>query len=266
MYQLLIFDLDGTLYVDGEPIAGAVNALDALREQGYLLRFMTNTTTQTHTQLVQQLATMGFNIQPSELISAPEVARTYLRQQQQETQEPVRIWPVVSPAILADFDEFITDTVRPDFVVLGDIKQNWTLDLINQIFNVLQQGAILLALHKNKFWQLKDGLHVDIGLIVAGLEYVTGKHTQIMGKPSISFFDQVLASANCPPSQALIIGDDIDTDVGGAQRLGIHAILVETGKYRASYTRHSAIYPNAILPSVAALPDYLTARKVTRSG
>lgn len=259
-FNLLIFDLDGTLYVDGVVIPEAVTTIDQLREQGYILRFMTNTSTKTQQQLLNQLTDMGFNLALEELISAPEAARLYLRKRQQDKSEPIRIWPVVNDAIVIDFNEFTFDEQQPDFIVLGDIGRDWTLALVNQIFNALQQGAILLALHKNKFWQLHDGLHVDIGMFVSGFEYVTGKPAQIIGKPAIGFFDQVLASAHCLPSQALIVGDDIDSDIGGAQQLGIHAVLVETGKYRQSYTQHSAIHPNAILPSIIDLPAYLKRR------
>lgn len=257
-FKVLIFDLDGTLYVDDAALPQAVATLQQLREQGYLLRFMTNTTSKNQAHLLTRLQQMGFDVQAHELVSAPEAARIYLRKQQQD--RPISIWPVVHTAILDDFNEFVINSDQPDFVVLGDIGENWTLPLINRIFTVLQQGARLLALHKNRFWQVNNGLHVDLGLFVAGFEYVTGKPAQIMGKPAIGFFDQVLASAQCLPAQALLIGDDIDSDIGGAQQLGIHAVLVKTGKYRQNYTQLSAIYPKATLESVAQLPDYLARR------
>ncbi len=254
---LIIFDLDGTLYVDQVVIDGAVQVLADLRQQGYLLRFMTNTTTKTQVQLYANLHQLGFQVEEGELISAPEAARIYLRQQQLQLGQPIKIWPVVAEQIKTDFAEFHIDEQQPDYVVLGDIGNSWTLELINQLFNAIYAGAQLIGLHKNKFWQTQGALHVDIGLFVAGLEFVTGKPAAIMGKPAEDFFKQVLASAGVEAANTLLMGDDIDTDVGGAQAVGIKAALVQTGKYRQAYAEQSAIKPDVLLASVAALPGYL---------
>lgn len=256
--RLVICDLDGTLYIDQQVIDGAVQVLADLRQQGYQLRFMTNTTTKTQAQLYNSLRHLGFQVEDGELISAPEAARIYLRQQQAQSTQPLKIWPVVTEAITSDFSEFTIDPEQPDYVVLGDIGNAWTLQLINQLFNAIQAGAQLIALHKNKFWQTQGALHVDIGLFVAGLEFVTGKAAAIMGKPAPEFFKQVLASAGVGAGNALLVGDDIDTDVGGAQALGIKAALVQTGKYRQAYAEQSAIKPDVLLASVAELPAYLS--------
>lgn len=256
--RLVIFDLDGTLYVDQSVIDGAVQVLADLRQQGYVLRFMTNTTTKTQAQLYGNLRQLGFQVEEGELISAPEAARIYLRQQQNQTTQPLKIWPVVADNIQADFAEFIIDSDQPDYVVLGDIGNAWTLALINQLFNAIYAGAQLIALHKNKFWQTQGALHVDIGLFVAGLEFVTGKPASIMGKPAPDFFKQVLASAGVEAADALLVGDDIDTDIGGAQTVGVRAALVQTGKYRQAYAAQSGIKPDLLLASVADLPNYLS--------
>lgn len=257
--ELLIFDLDGTLYIDGAALPKAVSTIQQLRAQGYGLRFMTNTTTKTQAQLLAQLQHMGFEVLAHELVSAPQAARLYLQQLQAERPHGLKVWPVLSPAITAEFAEFelVQPPQQPDIVVLGDIGEAWNLALINQLFNALQQGAQLIALHKNRFWQTGQGLHVDIGLFVAGLEYVTGKPALVMGKPALPFFEQVLQSAGCYAHEALLLGDDIDSDIGGAQQAGITAILVQTGKYRADYAKRSIIQPDALLASVAQLPDYL---------
>lgn len=255
LIKLIIFDLDGTLYIDGQPISGAVEAILQLRQKGYVLRFMTNTTTKTQANLYQQLREMGFDIQPNELISAPEAARIQLRKIHQH--KPITIWPVVSPQILQDFAEFDINEQNPDYIVVGDIGDTWSLDLINRLFNAMHHGAELIALHKNKFWQKEGGLHVDIGLFVAGLEYVTGKTAQIMGKPSYSFFQQVLQSAGVEADQAILIGDDIDSDIGGAQNVGIKAILVKTGKYRESYAQASSVKPDMVLDSISKVLYWL---------
>lgn len=255
--QLILLDLDGTLYVGKDIIPGAPAALSALRQQGYALRFLTNTTTRSHAELLTQLRAMDFVLDDDELISAPAAARLELRAMQEKRGEKIRIWPVVADAIKPDFAQFTLDEQQPDFIVLGDIGDQWNLALINRLFNAMHSGAQLICLHKNRFWQTADGLKVDIGFFVAGLEYVTNQTALIMGKPTATFFQRVLDSAGVSANNTLLVGDDLDSDVGGAQAMGIKGVLVKTGKFRQSYLDKSNIKPDGILDTVAELPGWL---------
>lgn len=254
--QLIMFDLDGTLYIGHEAIPGAANAIAQLREQGFSLRFLTNTTTKSQAELVAHMRAMGFRLFDHELISAPVAAVLELRAMQAKAARPLRIWPVVAEGIKADFSEFAWDEQQPDFVVLGDIGDKWDLALINRLFQVMHSGAELIALHKNRFWQTPEGLHADIGFFVAGLEFVCSKSARIMGKPNRAFFQRVLDSAGVSAAAALMVGDDVDSDVGGAQQLGMAGCLVQTGKYRQAYVDQSLIKPDAVITSVADLAEY----------
>ncbi|HSC67421.1 MAG TPA: TIGR01458 family HAD-type hydrolase [Cellvibrio sp.] len=251
--QLVLFDLDGTLYLGNEAIPGAIACLAQLRERGTALRFLTNTTTKSQRQLVAQLRSMGFHLDDDELISAPVAAKLELQNLQQIAKRPLRIWPLVADTITADFSEFIWDEQQPDYVVLGDIGDRWDLALINRLFNVIHSGAELIALHKGRFWQTSDGLRADIGFFVAGLEYVCSKTARIMGKPNRDFYQRVLDSTGVKAGDALMVGDDIDSDVGGAQLIEIKGCLVKTGKFRQQYFEQSDVKPDYIVPSVADL-------------
>lgn len=253
--KLIMLDLDGTLYVGKQPIPGAIECIQQLRERGISLRFLTNTTTKSQDELVAQLRVMGFTLEEDELISAPVGAKLELLSLQQQLQRPVRIWPVVADSIKLDFSEFCWDEKKPDYVVLGDIGDAWDLSLINRLFNVMHGGTELIALHKNRFWQTEDGLKADIGFFVAGLEYVSSKNARVMGKPNRDFYQRVLDSAGVDTIDALMVGDDIDSDVGGAQQMGVNGCLVRTGKYRAAYADQSTIKPNYILDSIAGLTE-----------
>lgn len=257
--RLVLLDLDGTLYIDNQVIDGAVAAVNRLRQQGYALRFLTNTTTRSQLDLHQQLKRMGLSLDVNELISAPVAAILELRTFQHQLGRPLKIWPVVAQAIEQDFAEFIRDEVAPDFIVIGDIGDAWSATLINQLFTAMHKGAKLIALHKNRFWQTQNNLKVDIGFYVAGLEYVTGQTAQVMGKPSASFFNRVLAEVNVAPDQVVLVGDDLDSDVGGAQRHGMNGVLVKTGKFRQQYLEQSTIQPDGVLTTIAELPEFLAA-------
>ena len=251
--RLILLDLDGTLYVGNQPIPGAIESIRKIRDTNTPLRFLTNTTTKSQAQLVAQMREMGFTLDDDELISAPVAAKLEVQVLQQIAGRPLRIWPVVAEAIKADFAEFIWDEIAPDYIILGDIGDAWDLALINRLFNAIHSGAELIALHKNRFWQTTDGLKADIGFFVAGLEYVCSKTARVMGKPNRDFFQRVLDSAGVNAKNTLMVGDDIDSDVGGAQLMGMQGCLVKTGKFRQAYYEQSSVKPDYLIESVRDL-------------
>lgn len=112
-------------------------------------------------------------------------------------------------------------------------------------------------MHKNRFWQTEHGLQLDIGAFIHGLEYASGSEAVIIGKPSPAFFQMALDDMGLNKNEVLMIGDDIDSDVGGAQEAGLHGVLVRIGKYRKTYADASAIKPDYVIDSIADLPALL---------
>jgi HAD superfamily hydrolase (TIGR01458 family) len=248
----ILFDIDGVLYIGKEAIPGAVAAVAALKKNKLPMRFITNTTTQSHAQLHDKMRSLGFAVSADEILSAPQAAMLALRRMGKP-----RCLLVVNDHVRGDFAEFAADHTFPDVVVVGDIGDKWNYTLLNQVFNLVRKGAHLIALHKNRFWQTEQGLQMDIGAFVAGIEYATGKRATVMGKPSPAFFQIALHELGVAAHEAAIIGDDIDSDIGGGQEAGLKGILVMTGKYREGYTQQSEIKPDLILHSVADLPRAL---------
>ncbi len=118
-------------------------------------------------------------------------------------------------------------------------------------------GAELIALQKNRYWMRADGLSLDVGPFVAAIEFAADRDAYVVGKPAKGFFEQVLASIDVDASAAAMIGDDIESDIGGALRAGLDAILVRTGKYREVRLRESGIQPTRIVDSIADVPALL---------
>ena len=94
---------------------------------------------------------------------------------------------------------------------------------------------------------------MDIGAIVTGLEYATGKKATTLGKPNKEFFQAALDDLGCSSKDVIMVGDDLINDIGGAQALGIKSVLVKTGKYRKEILEKSDIIPDAIIDSIADL-------------
>lgn len=248
----VLFDLDGVLYVDGQLIPGAIAALKALADQGIPYCFITNTTTQSAVQLQNKLVAMGIPCGRQQLISAPVATAQYLRRE-----GLTRCFFAVESAVMGDFAGIEATEDNPHAVVLGDIGERWSYALLDRIFHCLLSGVRLVAMHRNKYWQTSAGLHIDIGAFVAGLEYVAETRAVITGKPSGAFFAAALAVLGVDKKHALLVGDDVISDIAGAQSAGIRGALVQTGKYREALVAKSGVTPDLLLPSVAELPARL---------
>ncbi|WP_305906922.1 TIGR01458 family HAD-type hydrolase [Methylomarinum sp. Ch1-1] len=248
----ILFDLDGVLYVGPSIIEGAIDALAEIKQKGYSRRFITNTSTLSSASLHKKLLNLGFDIDEHEIISATRAALIYL---QQFVDPSCHL--LLSDDVKQDFRQFRQSSKKADFVIVGDIGDAWSYKLLNTVFKELINGAQLIAIHKNRFWQTEDGLQMDIGGFVGALEYASQKQATIIGKPSREFFQSALTDLELSPQQVAIIGDDIDTDIGGGQDAGLTGILVKTGKYRQDYADSSPIIPDLTLPSITELPACL---------
>ncbi len=244
----LLIDLDGVLYVGETPVAGAHELLTRLDIEKIPRRFLTNTTTKTASAVVQKLKRLGFDVDERDVFSPITATINYLESLGRPT-----VNPIVRDSVMPEFRDFPRDTKRPDYVVIGDIGAAWSYPLVNTIFSQLNAGAELVAMHKNKFFQGEEGLQVDIGAFVAGLEYVSGKEAKVIGKPSRDFFQLALESLHLPASQVAMIGDDIETDIGGGKAVGLQGILVRTGKYRAGCEKKAQFTPDSIIDSFSDL-------------
>lgn len=244
----LLIDLDGVLYVDGVALDGAREKVAELHASPLPHCFVTNTTTRSAAALAGDLRGMGFDIDPSLVISAPIAARNYLRR----LGDP-QCMLVLRDAVKADFREFQQTEEHADAVVIGDIGEAWSYELLNAMFRQVMNGAELIALHRNRYWQADGGLKLDIGAFVAGIEYSTGRTATVIGKPRREFFEAALAQIGVEAAGAAMIGDDIESDVKGAQSLGMAGVLVKTGKYRAQHAERSGVQPDLTLETFAAL-------------
>ncbi len=243
-----LFDLDGTVYVGDRPIDGAVSAINHIRNRGIPLRFSTNTTTRSLASLVGKLNDMGLPVGLDETFGVIQAAVSYLRRKGRPT-----CHVLLTDDPKSDFKEFPQTDENPEYLVIGDIGKYWDYELMNRLFRMVVNGAEMIALHKGRYWETEDGLQVDIGAFVAGLEYVTGKQATVIGKPSASFFHEVLSDMALAPEEVVMVGDDLVNDVLGAQQVGMRGVLVRTGKYREELVAQSDVKPDLIIDSVADL-------------
>lgn len=250
----LLLDIDGVLHVGDEPIKGAIEALAELRGLAGGLRLLTNTTSRSRAEITARLVNSGFAVDERDVLTPAAMAK---RQCAASDYSAVRM--VVSDSLREDLQGIpeAAAGAPADAILLGDVGDDFNAVLLNELFRLMQSGAELVALQHNRFWQREDGLRLDVGAYAAALEYATQKQAIVVGKPSPKFFESALADLGAMPSDALMVGDDAEADVNGAQAIGIAGVLVRTGKYRPGVVAERGFGPAATIDSIADLPALL---------
>lgn len=222
--KAVLVDLSGTLHIEDSAVPGAQEALKRLRNAPLTIRFVTNTSKECKRDLLERLKKLEFDIREDEIFTSLTAARNLLEQKQ------VRPLLLVEENALQDFKGI--DTNEPNAVVIGLAPDHFNYKMMNKAFQLILEGAPLVAIHKARYYKKKDGLSLGPGPFVTGLEYATDTKAIVVGKPERTFFLEALRGTNCAPEEAVMIGDDCRDDVGGAQNAGMLGILVKTGKYR----------------------------------
>ncbi|MFL5546822.1 MAG: HAD-IIA family hydrolase [Gemmatimonadales bacterium] len=252
-----LLDLDGTLYAGGAAIPGAVETLRRLRRQQTPFRLVTNTTSRSRSGIVGRMASYGIDVSEPEVFTATLAGAETAR-----AAGFSKVAPFVPEPALEDLKglDLVGGTSGrlsggpPDAVLLGDMAERWTFDLLQEAFEYIMAGAAAIALSRDRYWLKDERLTLDAGPFVAALEFATGKQFTVAGKPSSGFYVAALASLGLRPSRATaMVGDDLWSDLAGAQRAGLQGWLVQTGKFRESVLLESGIQPDRIIGSVAAV-------------
>lgn len=250
--RALLLDLEGTVFQNGSLIPGAARALEEASRRGIPYAFVTNATSRPRSEIVRELAAMGLATEPSRIFTAPRAAREHLLARGVE-----RAHFLLRPSLLEDFEGIEAVEDGADAVILGDLGDGMTYARLNHAFRLLLAGAELVALARNRYWRGADGWMLDTGPFVAALEQASGRTAALTGKPSREFFAGALVSLNASPEHAICVGDDLESDVGGAQSAGMRGALVRTGKFRPGDLERSPVSPDAVLDSIADLPGLL---------
>jgi phospholysine phosphohistidine inorganic pyrophosphate phosphatase len=250
--RALLVDLEGTVFQDRRLIPGAATALAQAASRGLAVAFVTNTTSRPRSVLVRELAEMGLPVDVEAVFSAPRAARAYLSRTRR-----TRCFLLARLSLLEDLPGIEVSESEAEAVLLGDLGQEMRFDRLNRAFRLLVGGAELVALARNRYWRAEDGLVLDVGAFAAALEYASGKPATLVGKPSPEFFGAVLAALGVAAAETVVIGDDLESDVGGAQGFGMRGVLVRTGKFQPGDLERSRVAPDAVLDSLADLPRLL---------
>ena len=261
----VLFDIDGVLVTSWQPIPGAARTLRVLAEHRVSCSYLTNTTTRTRTQIAAALTGAGMSVRPDEVITAAVLTADFVR-----THYPdARCLLVNSGEITEDMpgldliDSRVCELAQrpedPDVIVLGGAGPEYSHLTLSRVYDWMSQGVPVVAMHRSTAWNTTDGLRIDTGMYLIGMEETSGRKAIAVGKPAPAGFELAAARLGVDPEEMCMVGDDLNNDVLAAQVVGMTGVLVRTGKFRQDTldrwaADEFAMQPNHLIDSVADLP------------
>ena len=227
--SLFLFDLDGVFYRGKESRVkiGGTEAVRALRESGRRLFILTNNSTDSSDTVYERLREFDIPVKKEEVLTSGLLTAEYLRQRHGK----VSYFLVGEEGLDVEMRRFGHRRVSreaADFVVVG-LDRGVTYEKLDHAARLARNGAGIVATHSSRLYMYKNGPAMATGPIVKAIEYGSRKRALVIGKPSPLMFRIALQRAGCRKEDAVMTGDQVDTDIAGATRAGIDSILVTSG-------------------------------------
>jgi HAD superfamily hydrolase (TIGR01450 family) len=253
----VLFDIDGVLVTSWRPVPGAAQTLDYLSSKDIARAFLTNTTSKTRSQIADALTDVGMSVHADEIVTAASLTADYLRD----------TYPGARTVVVNNGDitgiEFVDESEGdPDVVVVGGAGPEFTHERLSRVYDWLCRGIPVVAMHRSLMWTTGDGLRIDTGMYLAGMEKASGHKAKAVGKPAPLGFQTAAERMGVDPVDVVMVGDDLDNDVLAAQVVGMTGVLVRTGKFQQDTLdrrekEEFGLQPTHVIDSVADLPDLL---------
>ncbi|HUI23464.1 MAG TPA: HAD-IIA family hydrolase [Nitrososphaerales archaeon] len=227
--SLFLFDLDGVFYKGKESRVkvGGTRAIEALRKGGKKLFILTNNSTDSAATVQSRLIEFDIPVKKDEVLTSGLLTAQYLEQKHGR----VTYFLVGEEGLDAEMKRYghrKTVGEKADFVVVG-LDRKLTYDKLDHAARLARNGAGIIATHASRLYMYKSGPAMATGPLVKAIEFASQKRAVVIGKPSRLMFSIALQRAGTKKKDAVMIGDQADTDILGASRAGIDAILVTTG-------------------------------------
>lgn len=254
MARVVLLDIDGVLTVSWLPLPGAAETVRWLGEHGHDVLMVTNTSSASRRQIADRLTNVGIPVDSSHIVTAVSAAARYLAD----------AYPGIGCLVLneGDLSEDLVGVEQvgagtAGVVLLGGAGPSVGYQQLNEAFRLALAGHPLVALHRNTRFETSSGLVLDMGAFLIGLEAAAGATATVVGKPAPAFFQAALDRLGADAGQAVMVGDDIESDVLGAQALGLTGVLVRTGKFRAADLERADGRPDHVIDDISRLPELL---------
>ena len=246
----IFLDLDGTIYLGGEPIEGALDFLERLKQRGIRRFFLSNNSSKSVSQYLEKLTSMGIPATEQDILLSTHDLLSWLKKE--GITETYLVGTEGMREMLED-DGIRTRAQSPQYVVLGyDTEINY--EKLSTASIHLHRGVPMVASHPDIVCPSPDGGLPDTGAYIDLFEATTGvRPIHICGKPNPGMILHKIVELGLRPDNCAMVGDRLYTDIEMAERSGVHGILVLSGEATMSDASDATQKPSLIVDSVASL-------------
>jgi len=245
----ILIDFDGVIKLGDKPAPDAEKFFDFINENKIPACILSNSTLRTG-ELINEFFSSHRIKLSIPAITAFDATVSFVKKNYKKVQVYCRDY-------LIHFFEDMIDNENPEAIVIGDIKDKWNYQIMNDIFMKVFSGADLIAMHKNKYWNPHGELLIDAGAFIKGIEFATSKEAILIGKPSPLYFKSALEKIGANPEKEFImLGDDLENDVNAAQSISGKGVLIYTGKTKFPL-KGNLIIPDLEINTLIEMIEYL---------
>jgi len=242
--QIYIFDQDGTLYIDNNPLVGSIEFLKYLKSKDKKFVFISNNSSRS-TIAYQKKLTDIFNmdISQDQIYNSTLATIAYMKKRK------------ISKIFTIGTDEFNEELVshgfkltdnNPNLIVVA-FDTSLTYQKLKKASLLIQKGIDYVATHPDKVCPTLEGFIPDTGSFIALLKTATNKEPKhIFGKPNPDLINSLLKKFNIKPEDAIIFGDRLYTDMKMGKNCNVTTALMLTGESKLKDIIHFKIYPDFI--------------------
>ena len=255
-----LIDMDGVVYKGNEPIPGAVELINCLREKGFSFLFLNNNSQRTSRDVCYKLRKMGFHVNDEDIFTCAMATARYLASRKEQGTAYV----IGEGGLLTELHNIGYSIVddHPDYVIIGE-GRTIMLESVDKAINMIMGGAKLIATNLDPNCPVGNGKYrAGCGAFVAMLEFATGKQAFSVGKPSPVMMRMARKILGLSTAETIMIGDTMGTDILGAGSMGFTTVLTLSGVTKEEDLDHYGYTPDFIIPSVKSLLDEALFTKV----
>lgn len=249
----IAFDLDGTIYLQGTPLPGALDLLARLREQAIPYLFVTNNSSVNGATYTNKLAALGLEADRSMILTSNDVARSHLL-----ASGIRRPYLLATPEVIQEYSEagLVHEEESPDAVLLT-FDTSLTFEKLALATRHITSGLPYLATHPDVTCPIPGGFLPDTGSFIELFRAATGRRPEVLGKPHAGMISEITDRFGLPAGQIAFVGDRLTTDIQMAVDAGFISVLTLTGVTQLGDLQDSPIRPDVIVTDMMNLGSLL---------
>ncbi len=256
--KLYLFDMDGTLYIGDRLFDFVPELLRKIRRSGGNYLFITNNSSKSVEDYVNNLARLGIPAVREDFMTASQATAVYLRQ----NHPGKRLYVCGTRSFIRELEgagfSVTADPEAAQCVVMG-FDTELTFQKLRDVCYLLSTRPDIpyIATNPDLVCPTEFGSVPDCGSICLGIRNATGREPEVIGKPSPRMVELAMEAFGCTGSETAVVGDRIYTDIRAGKNAGALSILVLSGESTHRTLAGSGVQPDLVLESAGDILNIL---------